>query len=359
MYEGIDDIDVMENEYGFNDTANTQTLSNAEQNLDDSETDEFLDTTESNEGSGEEEQGEESFISALLKSRGIEDPSKIKFENDNGEIEELDWESLDNQAKLNILDSSNRDIEEDLDASEIALLNAIRGSQLTPEEYIQYLQRVSVETYLQNVQNQQSVYTVDQYSDDELYVMDLLSKTEDITEEEAIEALERAKVNQALFNKQMGALRNEYKKVEEESIQYARIQQEQEAQEQFNQFAEQIENSIINFKEFSGCELNMNSDDMQDLYTFITGFDNAGNSYFSKALNHPDTIVKMAWFVLNGEKMIQDINEYYQKEITNVRKESYSKGLKDAAKKDTSSVTYKPKNKSNFNRTTEDDLDNF
>lgn len=102
----------------------------------------------------------------------------------------------------------------------------------------------------------------------------------------------------------MGALRNEYKKVEEENLQYSRLKQQQDALDQFNEFAEKIEDSIINFKEFSGCPLNMDDDDMQDLYNFITGTDNAGNSWFGKALSDPDTVVRMAWFELNGDKMI-------------------------------------------------------
>lgn len=359
MNEGIDDIDLMDDEYGFDNVTSNPTQDNQEQNLDDDHIDDLSTMDEPSSGSAAGESGEDSFISELLRSRGITDPTKIKFENDNGDIEELDWNSLDNQAKLNILNSANEDIEEGLDASELELINAIRESQVTPVEYLQYIQRAGVETYVQNLQNQGQIYSIDKYSDEELFVMDLISRSEEITESEALEALERAKSNEALFKKQMGAIRNEYKKAEEESLQYARLRQEQDAQDQFNQFAERIEDSIINFKEFSGCELNMSNEDMQDLYTFITGFDNAGNNWFNKALADPDTVVQMAWFVLNGEKMIQDMNEYYQKEITNVRKESYNKGLKDGAGKDKPSVAYKPKGKPNVTQAFDDDLDNF
>ena len=348
MFEGIDDFD---DELDFQEGQPTQNQDGQEEPSNQEPVKDEANL--SNDVTPEEDSD---FISELLKARGITDPTKIKFENDNGEIEEIDWDSLNTKDKLNILDSSITSTEDELDASEIELLNAIRESQLTPEEYIQYLQRESINTYLQNTQNQG--YSVDQYSDEELYVMDLISKSEDITEEEAIEALERAKSNEALFKKQIAAVRNEYKKAEEESLQYTRLKQEQEAQDQFNQFAEKIEDSIINFKEFSGCELNMSNDDMQDLYTFITGYDNAGNNWFAKALNDPKSVVQMAWFLLNGEKMIQDINEYYQKEITNVRKESYNKGIKDATKKDTSTVAYKPKEK-NVRNQDFDDLDDF
>lgn len=359
MDEGIDDIDLMDDEYGFGEETNNPTQDIQTTSLEEDHIDDPTPTEDSENETENTELEEDSFISELLRSRGILDPNKIKFENDNGEIEELDWDSLDTQAKLNILNSSNEDTETGLDASEIELINAIRQSQLTPAEYIQYIQRTGVETYIQNTQNQGYVSSIDQYSDEELYVMDLISRSQEITKEEALEALERAKSNDVLFRKQMGAIRNEYKKAEEESIQYARLKQEQDAQEVYNQFAEQIEDSIINFKEFSGCELNMSNEDMQDLYNFITGFDNAGNNWFNKALNDPDTVVQMAWFILNGEKMIQDMNEYYQKEITNVRKESYNKGLKDASGKDKPSVTYKPRTRSNATQTYYDDLDNF
>ena len=358
MEIGNDDIDFMDDELDYGLTEQDQDSNNASissESQEGSANDPVVDQPESNT---EEDNTEESLISSLLKGRGITDPSKIKFENENGEIEELNWNDLSNSDKLNILSSSEATNEDGLDDSEIELINTIRQSQLTPKEYIDYLQRSSVENYINNSANTNYSYQIDQYSDDELYIMDLISRSNDITEEEAIEALERAKTNEALFKKQMGAIRNEYKQAEEEANQYAQLQQEQAAQEQFNQFADQIEDSIINFTEFSGCELNMSDDDMQDLYNFITGTDSAGNSWFGKALSDPETVVQMAWFLLNGEKMIQDISEYYQKEITNVRKESYNKGLKAAEKKDKPTVTYKPKSAPSKEQDL-DDLDDF
>lgn len=359
MYEGIDEIDEIDDEYGSQEVHDNQTLEGQVLNPNEEPIDEPIQDDSPVNESPASESSNDTFILELLKSRGIEDPSKIKFENDNGEIEEIDWNTLSTNDRLNILNSSNTDVEDSLDASEIELINSIRESQLTPAEYIQHLQRLSVETYMQNVQDQNQVYAVDQYSDEELFVMDLISRSEDITEEEAIEALERAKSNEALFKKQMGATRKAYKEAEEESLQYAKLKQEQEAQDQFNQFAEKIENSILNFNAFSGGQISMSNDDMQDLYNFITGVDNAGNSWFGKALQDPDTVVRMAWFELNGEKMLQDITDYYEKEIANVRKESYKKGLAEAGKKDKPTVAYKPKDKNTNVTQTYDDLDDF
>lgn len=336
MDEGIDDYE-LDHEFELNENAITQ-----EEQIQESQ----------QEGSQQEESD---FISELLKSRGIEDSSKIKFENEDGELEEIDWESLSTKDKLNILNSSE-DRSNELNNSELGLINAIRSSNLTPEEYIQYIQRNTINTYVQNMQNNSRNYSVDQYTDEELYVMDLLSKSSEVTEEEAIDALEKAKSNESLFKKQIGAIRNEYKKAEDENIQQYQIQQQEYQQAQLNYFAERIENSIINFEQFSNGQIEMTNEDKQDLYEFILGRDNAGNNWFAKALNDPDTVVQMAWFVLNGEKMIQDIDDYYKSEIKKVREESYKKGLN--ASKDKSTVAYKPKGKHNVNESF-DDLDDF
>lgn len=274
----------------------------------------------------------EDFMQFLLKSKGIEDMSKIKFENDEGSVEEVNWDDLSNEEKFNILNSSDNSPETDLDDNEIQLINAIRSSGLTPSEYLQKLQNDGIDSYIQNSQAEAYQYQVDQFDDDELFIYDFLSRMGDVTKEEAQEALERAKSNESLFAKQIGAIRNEYKSSEEESIRQSQIEQEAQAQEQYEQFANTIADQIDNLSDFSGYDLNMDDEDKQSLYEFITGVDGAGNNYFAKALSDPETLVKIAWFALNGEQMIDDITEYFQKEISKVRKESYTKGKTDATK---------------------------
>lgn len=302
----------------------------------------------------EEQVKEDDFITTLLKSKGIEDPTKIKFEDENGEISEFNWNELSNEEKLNILESSNSDPDTDLDDSEARLINAIRESGLTPAEYIAHVQRTTLDNYIKNMQ--EPSYQIDQYSDDELFVFDLISRMGDITDEEAQEALERAKSNETLFNKQVAAIRREYKALEDENIKQAQYEQEEQAKERYHQFADQIVNYIDNFNEFSGYDLNLTDEDRDDLYDFITGQDGAGNNYFAKALSDPKILVQTAWFALNGKQMIDDITSYFQNEIKQVRKDSYQKGLEDAKKGVSNQVVYTNKGKKS---PIYDDLDNF
>ena len=70
----------------------------------------------------------------FLKSKGIDDPDKIKFENDNGEIEERSWNDLNREEQINILNTplptqqtiNYIDESNSLSEDEINLINSIR-----------------------------------------------------------------------------------------------------------------------------------------------------------------------------------------------------------------------------------------
>ncbi len=359
MEIGNDDLDIIEDDYNPSSVNDTTTQDNADSTPEEEPQFEEQNIDDHQNIPPNQEPQEDDFVLSLLKDRGIEDKSKIKFENEDGQIEEVDWDSLSNEDKLNILNSSTKNPETDLDDSEIELINAIRQSKLSPDEYIQAVQQFGVDNYLKQSQNTSQTYKVDEISDDDLFVLDMLSRTQDVTEEEAFEALDKAKQNESLFKKQIGAMRAEYQKREEEALQFEEHQRQQQAQEQFQRFADSIEASVSNFTELAGGKLDMTEDDMQELYEFITGFDAAGNSYFGKALNDPDVLVRMAWFALNGEQTIRDIEDYYNKEITKAREEGYKKGI--AKVKDNPKVVHKNIQKPNNSKTPEmfDDLDDI
>lgn len=333
VYDDLDDLDELE---GYQDNLNTTTQDEEYQN-------DY--SIEGNpQQSSSTQNTEDDFIESLLRMRGIEDKSSIKFEDDEGNQVNRNWDELDTETKLGILDSTQQNSETDLEDSEIELINAIRSSQLTPSEYLQLVEKRGVDRYIQNSQANSETYTIDQYDDDELFVMDLVSRT-GITEEEAEEVLGRAKVNEEVFSKQIGAIRNEYRQIEADNLKQAQFEQKQQAQEQYNQFAESIANQIDEFNTFADYDLNMEVEDKQELYEFLTGFDAAGNNHFAKTLADPKLVVQMAWFALNGSRMIEDITDYYKNEITQVRKTSYAKGLEDARTGKRQNVVYKKQTK--------------
>jgi flagellar biosynthesis/type III secretory pathway protein FliH len=101
----------------------------------------------------------------------------------------------------------------------------------------------------------------------------------------------------------------------------------------------------------------MKPDDKEELYEFITGSDAAGQNYMAKALADPRILVKTAWLALHGEKMLDQLTNYYKKEITKAKNEGYKKGKEDAQEKGQSRVVAqnsKPKKNDYFDI---DDLD--
>lgn len=353
MAIGIDDIDYDENEYGTFEVNDTETQDNDIHPID-GEVSDPTNEIDSNEEPSDFTDSD--IISELLKSKGIEDRTKIKFENENGDTEEYDWDELTNEEKLNII-SSQETIEDDFDDEEIQLINAIRTSKMTPAEYINYMQQTGINAYLQNAQ--QPVYRVDEFSDDELYVFDLMQKIgeDNISQEEALQELQSAKANKEFFDKKIGAIRAEYKRLEDDRAYREQASAQAKAQENYNRFASQIAHQINNFKGFSGLTLELDQEDKEELFDFITGMDEAGTSILGKALNDPQVLVSAAWFALNGPKVFNDINEYFSNEIKN----SYRKGVEDAkaGKVRTSSkpqVVSKPRKNNTPKSTSIDDL---
>lgn len=325
--------------------------------------DQLFDNTTTEDITQQEEENIDQYtdtdvISEFLKENGIKDLEKIKFSNENGEEEEINWNSLQKDEKLNILKELRTPVVDSdlLEDDEIALINAVRESKMSPEEYINYIRQSGVDTYMQN--SIQHSYVVDDLSDDELFISDMLTKVgeDNITDEELQQLLESSKANPDIFKKQIDAIRNEYKQLENQQLQQQQQLNQQQQAEQYNQFANNIASEIQSFTDICGYDINMDQSDMEELYEFITGFDSAGVSIFGKSLNEPTTLVKMAWFALNGEKAINDISNYWINQIQQIKDTSYHQGIEDAKNNKKNTVVVKPNtnNKNSF-----DDLDEF
>lgn len=356
MAISIDDLDD-EFEPGFE----TQQQAQEEEggNQEEPETNEENQEVTEPEEENQEQNEEEDALTAFLKTKGISDKSKIKFENEKGETEELSWDSLSKEEQLNIL-KDNADPERDLDDAEIDLINKLRESSLTPDEFIASIKQQGAAEYARGLEENQK-FLIDDLTDDELFILDLQTRIEDITEDEALAALEKAKTDESLFAKQIQGIRSEYKRIEEENNQRLALQQQNEQQEQYQQFQDSVLSEIENLNKIGDLDIEMSVDEMNDVANFILSTDGAGVNLFSKALNDPKQLVKMAWFSLKGEEIIDNITNYFKNQIQEVSRQQYQKGLEEGksgkssrvvARKQTQSST-----KQNQQFTSIDDLD--
>ena len=275
------------------------------------------------------ESEETNVLEDFLKTRGIDDPSRIKFEDDNGNIEERDWNTLSKEEQFNILNtplSFSRENEdnytEGLTEEEINLVNQIRQSNLSPSEYLQQIQGQTAEPQ----------YKIDDLSDDEIYLLDLEDRVGELSDEDAAQALAIAKQNEQLYQKQIEGIRKEYKEREENQAKMEEAQKEQEEQEIYAQFQDSVIDAIKGFNNIGTFDLNFDDTDRNELAQFMLERDETGNNYLWQALQEPETLVKAAWFILNGEEAFDSISDYFTSQIKQVADTQYKKGLEDGKK---------------------------
>lgn len=284
------------------------------------------DNTPSNEPNDDDD-----IIVALLKDKGI-NPASIKFQNESGEIEEKAFDELTKDEQLQILNYDDSQDNYGLDDDEVSLINELRQSNLSAEEYKQFIARQAVQEYLANNDPETQIYEVDSIPDDELYVIDLKAKIPELTDEDAASELELAKQNEALYQKKIQSIRNEYKQREDLVVQ----QQEEEQRLEAEKAAQEFENSIIAAIEendtidLGESSLTLSEDDMNEIASFILDSDAAGVRHIAKALNDPKTLVGMVWYALKGQEAFSQISEYYKQKITEAAKYNYNKGYEDA-----------------------------
>lgn len=267
-----------------------------------------------NEGDNNQQDNQQDDLTLdVLRLKGIQDPTKIKFEDESGAIIERSWDSLSRDEQLNIL-VDNTDQDNSLYEDEIELINSIRNSGMNVQDYLNSL----------NSTPQEKTYKVDQLSDEDLYALDLLEKvgSDNISDEELTQAIEAAKQNEALFKKTVEGLRNEYKRLQEDEENQLIKEQELKNQKEYTEFQNSIQNEIKNLNQFIGKPLELSNEDIEELADFILQLDDNGLSSFGKAMNDPSLFTRAAFWILNENKIAEEIDKQIQ--------ESYKRGYNQA-----------------------------
>jgi hypothetical protein len=273
----------------------------------------------------EPKQQEDDLTQEVLRMNGISDLNKIKFEDESGAIVERSWDSLTREEQLGILTGQTAE-EDELSQEEIDLLNNLRQSGLSVEDWLQSL-----------MPTQQPSYKIDDLSDEDVYALDLLEKVgeENITDEELAEAIENAKKNEALFKKTVEGLRKEYIKLQQDEE--ARAEQEYAAQQQemYNNWSASIIDQIQGLNSFAGQDLELSDEEKQNLANYTLQIDNNGTSAFGRDLQNPQLFAEAAFWLLNKEAIAEELTKQIQ--------DSYKRGF-EAGKRGNSQVVFtKPK----------------
>ena len=278
-------------------------------------------------------------VGLLLKNKGIVDAHAILFEDEDGIETTKDFYELTREEQLDLLESNDSDLNYGLEDNEVETINYLRENNITLEELIEYHKKEAVAEY-QNAN--QTDFEIDNYTNEELYVLDLKARYDELTNEELELELTKALESPDLFKKKTDKIREDYKTLEQESRNAEKNEQLASQDEAFTQIINVLADVAANTEDMYGITLE--DQDKEDIINLIIDRDLNGVTPLVKALDNPDQLFKAAWFISKGEEAFSILHNYYKQEIENVRKTAYQKGKEESVK----GLPNKPLNRINY-----------
>ena len=254
-------------------------------------------------------------LDELLKSKGINDAKVAIIDEDNVE-KEVDFYELSKEEQLAILNNQdNEENNDDLDDTEVELLNHLRSNNLSIEQFLEnYKQSIIEELGVAPIQN----YDIDSYDDQELFLLDQKNKY-DLTDDELAEALKKELENEDLFKKKIDKTRVEYKELEDQYNAAQEQDSKRQKDEEYNQFSDTMVDVAVQTPEFYGIELE--DEEKDEVLSFLLDLDENGTSDFYKTLNDPKKLYEAAWFLRYGKESFDALKNAYESEISKLKKD--------------------------------------
>lgn len=252
-------------------------------------------------------------LDELLAAKGITD-SMVTIVDENEQEKEVNFYDLSREEQLEILSMTEAPANEELDGSEIDLINHLRTNNLSVDEFLnQYRDAILAEAQ----QLAEPTYDIDAYDDQELFLLDLKEKY-DLTDEELQTELEKELANTDLFTKKVTKLRTEYKQLEDQYNAQQQAEFENQRQEQYNQFSNTMVGIADGVEDFHGVFLEDN--EKTETLSYLLDLDEAGTSQFSKDLNNPQKLYEAAWYMRYGAEAFRALENAYEAEIAKLKK---------------------------------------
>lgn len=230
-----------------------------------------------------------SLITDLLKAKGISDSKVILIDEDNNE-KEVSFFDLSKEEQLEILNPNTEEVSAaKLAEDEETLIKYLRDNKITLQQYLELYK----EETLAGIAGEKEVsYDIDAYDDEELFLLDLKSRYDDLTDEELVKELEKELENKDLFNKKVTKLRSDYKQLEDTYKEEQQKEFNAQAETRYNQFVEQMVDVAVKTPDLYGIELE--DDEKNNVLSYLLELDETGNSNFYKALDDPNNLYKAA-----------------------------------------------------------------
>ncbi len=276
----------------------------------------------------EDETVDNGLIYDVLKARGF-NPDSIKFEKEDGEIEEFKFSELSKEDQLSLLSAEDDEDNESVYTNdELEAIEFLRENNMTISELAQAIRQKTID----ELQNSEPVYSVDDFTDDELFVADFRNKYgDDFTDDELLVELEKAKENEDLYSKKMNKLRSDYKAYEDAEKEEAVLKEKEEQEKSYNEYLSNMVNIAKSINDMHDTA-ELDDSDKTDILDFIFNEDGNGKTPLQKAFDDPETLFKAAWYIKHGDDVFKELHKYYQGEIAKLSKNNKPKAVETVVK---------------------------
>jgi len=238
------------------------------------------------------------------------------------------FDELPEEEKYTILQSlavegkTSLEKEYDLDKSEIGLLNAIRESKLPADEFISTIVNEQVEKSL--ALRDSSSLDYNNMPDDAVFLKWLQEVDPAISQEEALEKLERQKEDVDIFKNQVNSIRDQFIDHQNKITAQKRELESSKQMEAIEEDRNIIVNSVEYIDNIGGAEV---TDQMKNevLHSLLEVNNQGDPLIMEEMFSDPERLFKAAWFMKYGESYMNNVDKYWRRKES----EAYKKGRED------------------------------
>lgn len=265
----------------------------------------------------ESNDADSNYVDQLLLSKGI-DKNNIEITEEDGTVSTVNFDQLSDEDKLALLQDEEFEEESPITDSDIEILNYFRANRINSlQEFADGIAQQAISDYIASQKNV-PVSEIDNYSDDEVIAYDLIQKFgDDMTDDEIDDEIERLKEDDDAFNKKVQLLRTFYRNSEEAQRRLYEDEQASIKEADTNNFINAYIGAATDLNTIQGIDLE--PDDKNDLLDFVLTKDQFGRTEFAKALDNPEAVLRMAWFIKNGEYAAQATRDYFAQMLAKQR----------------------------------------
>lgn len=283
--------------------------------------DDGTESTGDGDGSGEEYTD---YIDTVLQAKGI-DRNGIEITDEDGTTSTVSWDDLSDEDKAAIL-SGEAPVEENdqepvIADNELDMLNYFRQNHIgSLQEFADAIAHKAVEDYIAS-QPAQNTTDIDSYSDDEIIALDYINRFgENMSDEEIDEEIERLKTNEEAYKKRVQLLRDSFKAEEEAQRKLYEDTEKQKSEENQQAFVTAYNSAAHDLNTIQGIDLN--DEDKAEILDYVLTKDQFNRTQFSKDLDDPEKVLRMAWFMKHGEYAAEATRNYFAQLLAKQRSAS-------------------------------------